>query len=83
MQGTSTSVPFPILPRSEVMEVSSTAVSDFLRGTCFHQPTLVSPKVKTRLELSLETSTEASVRVNEDTRDAKSHTKLKSIVRKS
>ena len=82
MQGTSTSVPFPILLRSEV-KVSSTAVSDFLRGTCFHQPTLVSPKVKTRLELSLETSTEASVRVNEDTRDAKSHTKLKSIVRKS
>lgn len=83
MQGTSTSVPFPIFLRSELMQVSSTAVSDFLRGTYFHQTTLVSPKVKTRLELSLETSTEASIRINQDTRDTKSHTKLKTIVTKS
>lgn len=32
MQGTSTSAPFPMLPRRAVMQVSYTAVSDFLRG---------------------------------------------------
>jgi len=65
------------------MQVFCMALSDFLRGTCFHQTTLASPKVKTRLELSLETSSEASIRRNQDTRDAKSHTKLKSILRKT
>lgn len=74
VQGTSTSVPFPTLPRRKVIQVSSTTLSDFLRGTYFHQTTLVTPKLKTRLELSLETSTEASIRINQDTRDAQSQT---------
>lgn len=83
MQGTSTSVLFPVLQRSEPTQASSATVSDFLRGTYFHQTILVCPKVKTRLELSLGTSTEASIRINQDTSHTKSHTELKGIVRKS
>lgn len=74
---------FPVLPRSEPTQASSAAVSHFLRGTYFHQTTLVRPKVQIRLELSLETSTEASIRINQDTSHTKSHTKPKGILRKS